>query len=909
MKKTLSMVLAAVLIFAVMTPITVFAENGPYPFDPDSEEVSYDTLSTLGILDLENGEIGFLYPESLASALPAIYSGASYDINTNTLTLKNVKSKTSVLVAIEMGEDFKINLIGYNELSQIASSSDSRGASVTITGSGELVLNRTRDYGGIDIDAGGTPSFLHIDDTAKVKVYSNSDTSVESVCVYGSTITDPAEIIKFGGNVKSPTPTFDTYTVEIYEQIEAHDLYWNSIDYYDAGFEKDGVFYVGYADYNPITYLPNGKYELYSVSYDEILDCYVATEYSDGETVKPTGFTILTEDEPIYDKARGCYIGFTDYSEDFGKPCKSIFLPAYSSPDTFDVCEDANGIKYGFYQYYYENEDGTVEEETYIYNLISHPTYGYVAVEDTTKTSLDGFTPIKIDEKKLADSYIYSTVVINNGGAVVEPATIKGIEVKNTNQGVKVSWTADSKAEKYRIYRKTQNSGWTTLDTVGADETSFIDKTAKSGTKYYYTVKGYNYVGWGGYNKTGVSITYVDAPQVTLKNSSSGIYLKWSKIANAKEYRIYRQTSGSSEWTRINTLTSTEWTDKTVKSGTTYNYRVTAVIGSTAGSYNTVSGCFLSAPKLDSVKNYPSGVTITWNKVSGAQGYRIYRKNSSGGWTRIGTTDNNKTFTFTDESVASGKNYTYTVVAYKDKTTSSYNKTGLTIKHLDAPQVTTKVYTNSIKLSWSEVAGAKEYVVYRKPAGSDKWTKLTTTTNLSFKDTNVKNNQTYYYAVRAVNGKTLSGYKTVKQLFLATPNITSVKSVEGGAKVNWEKVSGAEGYKIYRKTGSGSWTCVGTTKNNSTFTYTDKTVEQGKTYTYTVKAYKGNYCGYYNTTGVSVKIPKTQVVSYILNTNTLTIHNPGCRYVDQIDEENKESYSGDLNALYEEGYSTCKVCF
>lgn len=853
MKKILSMVLAAILIFAVMTPVTVFAENGPYPFDPDSEEVDVEAMSLLGIIDFGNENMGFLYPEIPSVSLPSVYAGASYDVKTNTLTLKNVKSKTSMLVATEMGEDFKINLIGYNELAGIATESESRGASVTITGSGELVLNRNRDYGGIDIDAGETPSFLHIDDTAKVKIYGNSDAEVESISVYDSTITDPAEIIKFGGNVKAPTPTFNKYTVDIYEQIEAYDFYSDSYDYYDAGFEKDGVFYIGYADYNPVTYRPNGKYELYSVSYDETLDCYVATVYSNGETVNPTGFTKLTEDAPIYDKSRGCYIGYSDDTEELGKPCKIIFCP--DIPCLFDVCVDAKGTKYGFEQYSYENDDGTVEEDTTIYNLINHPTLGWVAVEDSTKTSLNGFTPVKIGEKELAESYIYSTVVINNGGAVVEPATIKGLEAKNTNRGVKVSWTADSKAEKYRIYRKTQNSGWTSLGTVGADETSFIDKTAKSGTKYYYTVKGYNYVGWGGYNKTGVSITYVEAPQFTLKNTTSGVYLNWTKIANAKEYRVYRQPAGASGWTRIATLTSTEWTDKTVKSGTTYKYRITAVIGSTAGSYNTLSCCYLSTPKLESAQNYPTGVKITWSKVSGAQGYKIYKKDSSGAWTLIGKTDNNTNFTFTDTSVKSGKSYTYTVVAYKGKTSGSYNKSGITVKYLAAPQVTSKVYTNSVKLSWSKVAGAKEYAVYRRPANSNQWTKLTTTSNLSYKDTKVKNNQTYYYRVRAVNGKTFSGYKTFSQLFLSTPNITSVKNVDGGAKVKWEKVAGAEGYKVYRKTGSGSWTYVGKTKNNSTFTFTDKTVEQGKTYTYTVKAYKGNFCGYYNTKGVSVKIP------------------------------------------------------
>ena len=73
-----------------------------------------------------------------------------------------------------------------------------------------------------------------------------------------------------------------------------------------------------------------------------------------------------------------------------------------------------------------------------------------------------------------------------------------------------------------------------------------------------------------------------------------------------------------------------------------------------------------------------------------------------------------------------------------------------------------KEYAKSVKLSWDEITGAKEYEVYRKASGESKWTKLTTTTEHSYKDTAVKRNTTYSYRVRAVNGKTLSGYKTKK---------------------------------------------------------------------------------------------------------------------------------------------------
>lgn len=331
---------------------------------------------------------------------------------------------------------------------------------------------------------------------------------------------------------------------------------------------------------------------------------------------------------------------------------------------------------------------------------------------------------------------------------------------KNTNQGVKVSWSADPVADGYRIYRKADGAkNWTRLDTIDADETSFIDKTAKSGKKYTYTVKGYNFVGWGKFNSTGVTHTYYSAPDVSIKSTTKGVYLSWGKIAGATKYRIYRQTSGSSKWSYIDTVTGTSFTDKTAKSGKKYYYRVMAGKGETMSGYNVVSRYFLSAPKLSSVHNTTLGVKFSWEKVNGAEGYKVYRKSGSGSYKYIGTTS--KT-TYIDKTAKSGTTYTYTVKAYKSNTNSSYNKTGLKIKHLGSPEVDLKEYSKSVKLSWDEIVGAKEYAVYRKTAGSLKWTKIATTSELSYKDTAVKRNTTYSYRVRAVNGKTLSGYQTLK---------------------------------------------------------------------------------------------------------------------------------------------------
>ncbi len=764
MKKFLSLILAVILVFSVMAPITAFAENGPYPFDPDSEELNVSEMSAIMFMYMGEdeevdilGSTAVLYPQIDGYTPPKMYEGASYDLETNTLTLNNVVSKYSSVLLMSMGDDFKINLIGYNELGCIMSSAGARGGSITIIGNGELVLNRTKDFGGIIIDASETNSTLTIEETVKFKAYASPEFETPAINVSFSACTDLEEIIKLGGTVTGNNPVIEKYTVDYYEQCEAYDLDWNCYDWYEFGLKKDGVYYIADEYYDEETYDFTGKYLVYSVAYDKLLNCYISTEYADGEPISLDGFTVMTQYGPMYDENLGYYIGYTDYPDEEDDSYKTIFLP--DEKEFFDLCVDENGTKYGFWQYPYE-EDEESGTDTYIYDLIEHPVYGLIAIEDESKNSLDGLTPLKIGEKDLADCYIYSDVTINNGGSIVEPKAIKNITAKNTNQGVKVSWSADPVADGYRIYRKADGAkNWTRLDTIDADETSFIDKTAKSGKKYTYTVKAYNFVGWGKFNSTGVTHTYYSAPDVNIKSTTKGVYLSWGKIAGATKYRIYRQTSGSSKWSYIDTVTGTSFTDKTAKSGKKYYYRVMAGKGETMSGYNVVSKYFLSAPKLSSVHNTTLGVKFSWEKVSGAEGYKVYRKSASGSYKYIGTTA--KT-TYIDKTAKSGTTYTYTVKAYKSKTTSSYNKTGLKIKHLGAPEANVKEYSKSVKLSWEEITGAKEYAVYRKASGESKWTKLTTTTELSYKDTAVKRNTTYSYRVRAVNGKTLSGYKTLK---------------------------------------------------------------------------------------------------------------------------------------------------
>lgn len=57
-------------------------------------------------------------------------------------------------------------------------------------------------------------------------------------------------------------------------------------------------------------------------------------------------------------------------------------------------------------------------------------------------------------------------------------------------------------------------------------------------------------------------------------------------------------------------------------------------------------------------------------------------------------------------------------------------------------------------------------------------------------------------------------------------------------------------------------------------------------------------------------LPDSEIVTrqYILNTKTGKFHLPGCSYASGIQEENRELFEGDREALLEQGYSPCGRC-
>lgn len=136
----------------------------------------------------------------------------------------------------------------------------------------------------------------------------------------------------------------------------------------------------------------------------------------------------------------------------------------------------------------------------------------------------------------------------------------------------------------------------------------------------------------------------------------------------------------------------------------------------------------ISPPKVVLVKTTgTSEIRIKWKKVNGVSGYRIYRKNDNSGWKAIKTVKGENVTAYTDNGLNPGKQYFYTVKAYKKVSNSNvWSKAGkelFAVTKMEMPQINDIDYghrTGTVDISWSKSNGAQYYEILFKTQ-NNKW--------------------------------------------------------------------------------------------------------------------------------------------------------------------------------------------
>ncbi|MDD6488607.1 MAG: hypothetical protein PUG48_02170, partial [Clostridia bacterium] len=145
--------------------------------------------------------------------------------------------------------------------------------------------------------------------------------------------------------------------------------------------------------------------------------------------------------------------------------------------------------------------------------------------------------------------------------------------LSNINGGVEIKWNKNDALYGCQVYRKTADSEW---QSVGVSDTdNYVDKDVSSGVEYFYTISCLDENGKEVSTHNSIKkITYIQAPEITsIKNTSTGSQINWSKCDGAEKYRVlYKDKNGN--WKTVGTTTSTSFTHDKLSNGLKYTYTV-----------------------------------------------------------------------------------------------------------------------------------------------------------------------------------------------------------------------------------------------------------------------------------------------------------------------------------------------
>ena len=348
-----------------------------------------------------------------------------------------------------------------------------------------------------------------------------------------------------------------------------------------------------------------------------------------------------------------------------------------------------------------------------------------------------------------------------------------------------LQWTAVSGVSSYNLYRSTAAGGEGAAPFIvgilpGGPMSSYPDTGLTNGTRYFYQVAA---VGTSGEAKASneasatPSVPPLVAPTGLVIRAGNGkLSLSWKGVTNATTYNVYRSVGNPGQPILYQvSISGTTFLDTGLTNGTTYYYQVAAVDADGQGtSTSYVSGIPNSTalpPTLLAATAGNGQVTLTWNSVSGATSYNVYRvfqpgtEGSASPFT-YGTASSGL-ITYLDKpapnGLANGSTAYYMVAPVNAGGEGLLSNEASATPLLPPPPVTTTslillpaptqysafASPGQVALTWNVIPNATSYNVYRTGSGAAKLVQVGVT-GTAYTDTGLTNDVTYTYQIAAV---------------------------------------------------------------------------------------------------------------------------------------------------------------
>ena len=419
----------------------------------------------------------------------------------------------------------------------------------------------------------------------------------------------------------------------------------------------------------------------------------------------------------------------------------------------------------------------------------------------------------------------------------------------------------------YRLYIS-KNKDMTDSTYVQGSSNIQSIKGLRPDTTYYF--KAYMYQISNGKAYWSKPITFsqktvdLDSPKLNTNlttSSSTSIKFNLNAVPRAEGYRIWLYDNSSlTNGRMIDGKTTITFSGLTANKS--YYVRAYAYLMVDGEKYFSDPTTFtyktLSSDTPETVTNFKASVAsknsvkLTWTKVSDAQGYIVYKYDpSKKNYVRVEKTAANSN-SYTVSGLSEGTSYTFAVKAYK-----TINGKEIVSQSFPTASAVTPLSTvtnfkasaaskNSVKLTWTKVSDAQGYIVYKYDPSKKNYVRVekTAANSNSYTVSGLSEGTSYTFAVKAY--KTINGKEIVSQSFPTASAVTplsTVKSIKATSaktslKLNWGKVSGAQGYIIYKYDASKKNYVRVIKTTNTTTSYTITGLRANTSYTVTVKAYK-----------------------------------------------------------------------
>ena len=402
---------------------------------------------------------------------------------------------------------------------------------------------------------------------------------------------------------------------------------------------------------------------------------------------------------------------------------------------------------------------------------------------------------------------------------------------------VAVSWNVVVGATGYDVMRDAIKIG----STVGNSAVSFDDTSAVPGTEYSYAVHATSAAASSGASAADTGFRQLSAPTDVACSGglTDRVSITWSSVVGAASYEIFRDGDAVA----VGASATTDFDDTSITIGVNYSYTVRAIctLGSSDQSDPAASGWRAPvAPTGVSASDGSSAtdVSVTWNIVTGATGYDVFRDGL-----KNGSTVGNAAVSFNDITAVAGTSYTYTVRATTAAGSGapSDGDAGFVGFPVVAPagvSASDGLFTNKISVSWNATAHAIGYEVFRGPS---KIADIASGGTVTYNDIDgsLTPGTSFTYTVKALFTAGVSAPSSSDTGFVGFAIVapTGVSASDGlftnKISVSWNAAANANGYQLFRGA-----TKIADIASGATVAYDDVngSLTPGTSFTYTVKA-------------------------------------------------------------------------